>query len=183
MSIRMAATFRPSDRGFSLVEVLVALIVLAVGLLGIAKMEALAISNISVANRRSLAAIQAQSLADAMHLNRGFWSTAAANAAVITVSGTTVTNAPVTPWPDCTFGKNAPCTPAGLASYDLQQWANNLSLLLPNDQATITCNNSAPIDCLITISWSEEAVAMNNAQVQTGTSAIQNPTYTLYVEP
>lgn len=190
MSIRMAASFRRSDRGFSLVEVLVALIVLAVGLLGIAKMEALAISNITVANRRSLAAIEAQSLADAMHLNRGFWSTAAANAAVITVSGTTVTNAPVAPAPNCLYQPTAPapCTPAGLASWDLEQWANDLSRLLPNDQATITCNNSAPIDCLITITWSEDAVALNNAQVQTGTttateSAIQNPTYTLYVEP
>lgn len=170
--------------GFSLVEVLVALIVLSVGLLGIAKLESVALASITVANGRSLAAIEAASLADSMHVNRGFWATAAASAQVISISGTAVTNSPASPAPDCTFGANAPCTAAGLAAYDLSIWANNLSALLPNDQATITCNTSDPVDCLVTITWSEQAVAMNNAQAQSGaTAAIQNPTYTLYVEP
>lgn len=184
--MRHPGTQPPATRhdGFSLVEVMVALIVLSVGLLGIAKIEAVALSSITVANGRSLAAIEAASLADSMHVNRGFWASAAAGAQVISVSGAAVTNSPATPAPDCTFGANAPCTAAGLAAYDLTTWANNLNALLPNDQATITCNTSDPVDCLVTITWTEQAVAMNNAQAQSGTTAaIQNPTYTLYVEP
>lgn len=174
-------------QGFSLVEVLIALIVLSVGLLGIAKMEALALSSTTVSSRRALAAIEAASLADAMHVNRGYW---AANAAAvdITLSGTTVTNPPATPPAAC-----APCSSAALAAYDLQNWANDLKQMLPNYQATVQCNSSTPVECSIQLQWSEQAVGMNNNQAQAtstpasetgGTSAaIQNPTYTLYVEP
>lgn len=179
-------------RGFSLVEVLIALIVLSVGLLGIAKMEALALSSTAVSSRRALAAIEAASLADAMHVNRGYWASSAASVD-ITATGTTMTNPPASPIPTCTYGAAAPCTPAGLAAYDLQQWVNALNPLLPNYQATIQCNNSTPIECSIQLQWSEQAVGMNNGQAQSSSSptsetagtaaAIQNPTYTLYVEP
>jgi type IV pilus assembly protein PilV len=189
----MRAGMRPltGARGFSLVEVLVALIVLSVGLLGIAKMEALALSSTAVSSRRALAAIEAASLADTMHVNRGYWAASAAGVN-ITVSGTTVTNPPLGATPDCA-GAGAPCTSAGLATYDLQQWANNLNQLLPAYQATIQCNNSTPVECSIQIQWSEQAIGLNNGQAQAtstaasetaGTSAaMQNPTYTLYVEP
>jgi prepilin-type N-terminal cleavage/methylation domain-containing protein len=61
-------------RGFSLIEVLVALIVVSVGLLGIAKMQAVAYSSTGVASKRSLAAIEAASLASSMHANRAYWA-------------------------------------------------------------------------------------------------------------
>ena len=201
MSIRIAAR-RPASEGFSLVEVLVALIVLSVGLLGIAKMQALALASTSVASKRALAAVEAQSLADSMHVNRGFWANTNASGLNISIVGSTVTvttagpsgtTGPVLPSLDCSSGKNAPCDGPTVAGYDLQQWANALQALLPGDQATIACNTLDPIDCLVTIQWSEQAVGMNNTQAQAastaasetaGTSAaIQNPTYVLYVEP
>ena len=64
------------DAGFTLVEVLVSIIVIAVGLLGIAKLEALAFSNTGVSSLRSLAAIVASSLAAIMHADRIYWGTA-----------------------------------------------------------------------------------------------------------
>lgn len=89
--------------------------------------------------------------------------------------------------------KPAACSAQGLAAYDLQAWANALSLVLPNDAATVQCNASTPLECSIQIQWSEQAVALYSAQAQAastattetnGTSAaFQNPTYTLYVEP
>jgi type IV pilus assembly protein PilV len=193
------ATFRRGrSLGFSLVEVLVALIVLSVGLLGIAKMQALALASTSVASMRSLAAVEADSIADAMHVNRGFWANSNASGLNISIVGSTVTvtqagptTPPVLPFVDCSI--NGPCSGPAVAGYDLQQWANALSQLLPGDQATISCNATDPIDCLVTIQWSEQAIGMNNAQAQSvstvtsqnaGTSAaIQNPTYVLYVEP
>jgi type IV pilus assembly protein PilV len=74
--------------GFSLVEVMVALIVMSIGLLGIAKMQAAALSNTAIARTRSLAAIEAASLAASMHANRGYWSSPAV-AASITIQGAT----------------------------------------------------------------------------------------------
>ena len=52
---------------------MVALVVLCVGLLGILKLEAAAISSTTVASQRSLAALEAASLAASMHVNRGYW--------------------------------------------------------------------------------------------------------------
>jgi type IV pilus assembly protein PilV len=174
------------DRGFSLVEVLVALVVLSVGLLGIAKMQALALSSTSVASMRSLAALEAASLAAAMHENRGYWTSPAAITPVATpvqVQGNAVSNGPAAA--TCTVGGGAPCTPIQLAAYDLQQWANDLQALLPNDTATVTClNNGARVDCTINISWSEKTLAINTqSQGQATTATIDNPSYTLFVEP
>lgn len=184
MSDRPATVSPRRSYGFSLIEVLVALIVLSVGLLGIAKMEALALASNGVAGRRALAAIEAASLADSMHVNRGYWGSSASGAN-ITITGNQVTaGLPVSPAPDCEKTAGAACDAASLASYDLNQWAVALYSLLPSDTGTITCNTSTPVECLITISWTEQAVAINTAQAGTGAgSAITNSTYTLYVEP
>lgn len=166
--------------GFSLLEVLVALIVLSVGLLGIAKMQALALSSTAVSTRRALAALEADSLAGSMHVNRGYWGSTASGI-TFTVSGNTVSGLPVSPAPDCTAGA---CNSLQLASYDLSDWATQLKSLLPGDQATVACNTNTPVECLITISWTEQTVGLNATQASSGTgSAITNVNYVLYVEP
>ena len=77
---------RASIGGFSLVEVLVALIVICVGLLGVAKMQALALSNMTTSRQRALAAFEAAALAGAMHSNRNYWAATPALFANYTVS-------------------------------------------------------------------------------------------------
>src|SRR5579862_6704677 len=69
-------TLRHRSRGFSLIEVLVALIIIGVGMLGIAKIQALAYASTGTAAARSIAAIEASSLAAAMRANRDYWTTA-----------------------------------------------------------------------------------------------------------
>ena len=51
------------SHGFSLLEVMIALVVLSVGLLGILKLEASAVSSTNIAAKRSIAALEAASLA------------------------------------------------------------------------------------------------------------------------
>ena len=46
------------ERGFSLIEVLVALIIIGVGMLGIAKIQALSYASTGTAAQRSIAAIR-----------------------------------------------------------------------------------------------------------------------------
>jgi type IV pilus assembly protein PilV len=167
--------------GFSLVEVMVALVVMSVGLLGIAKMQALALSNTSVASTRSLAAIEASSLAASMHANRGYWSSSLV-APTIQIQGATVTPA-VGPTVDCVAKS---CTPASLAAYDLQQWTTAALQILPPDYvANIACTaTDTPPNCTITIQWNEKSVALNqNGLAQNTGIAINSPKYELYVEP
>ena len=66
----------PARNGFTIIEVMVALVVISIGLLGIAKMQALALASTSTSRLRSLAAIQAASLGSAMHANRAYWAAA-----------------------------------------------------------------------------------------------------------
>ena len=61
-------------QGFSLIEVMVAVVVICIGLLGIAKMQAMALSNTNMSRQRSLAAIEAASIAASMHSNRQYWA-------------------------------------------------------------------------------------------------------------
>jgi type IV pilus assembly protein PilV len=181
------------SRGFSLLEVMVALVVLCVGLLGVLKLEAAAVSSTTVAAKRSLAALEAASLAASMHVNRGYWTNNDAQTAIITVQGTTATVTQGAPnlanslaaAPACTA---TPCAVTDMAAYDLAQWATfGLQPLLQNYTATVTCGNVTPVSCIINITWSESAVAINTQeatqQVSNPTASFENPSYTLYVEP
>jgi type IV pilus assembly protein PilV len=190
--------------GFSLVEVMVAVIVLCVGLLGIARMQSLALSSTSVSSKRSIAAIQAASLAALMHENRAYWTQADPAGSIFTIQGATVgssikiegnsyawtgaTAFVAAGTPDCT----ATCTPTPLAAYDLQQWATAVNAVLPNAAVLLKCGTLTPVSCMLTISWTENAVAVNSQQAIAAQAAIgknnltaklQIPTYTVYIEP
>jgi type IV pilus assembly protein PilV len=182
--------------GFSLIEVLVALVITAIGLLGIAKLQALAYANTGSASTRSLVAIQAASLASAMHANRAYWALGLAPTP-LTITGTVISDGTLagtaTGATDCNLGgalatAGTGCTPASLAAFDLHSWANALNGLLPgsNPLTTITCAGVGPVNCTIRIIWNEKTVSLNAesaAGTTTGTTGTFVPTYILYVEP
>jgi type IV pilus assembly protein PilV len=177
-----------SQAGFTLLEVMVALVVLSIGLLGVVKLESVAYASTNVASKRSLAALEAASLAATMHVNRGYWNSPDVSGAIITVTNGTATvtaSAPLlatglTAAPNCT-SIALPCVPANMAAYDLAQWATSLQALLLNQNsvATITCGTSNPASCMINIQWNENTVATNAQE----TAPLAGPSYTLYVEP
>lgn len=198
-------------RGFSLVEVMVAVVVICIGLLGIAKMQAMALSNTNMSRQRSLAAIEAASMASAMHSNRLYWGSFAADFSVSLSkngAGQTVvasTDAALQAQTSADTGNLAACMGAAtgfpvcnavnrvdLAAFDLARWwVNSVSIQLPNPTATVSCpaspvGNPAPVSCTVQISWTEKAVAMNANEAQTetaGASTNEKPVFTLYVEP
>src|SRR5271167_1017464 len=179
--------------GFSLVEVMVALVVTSIGLLGLAKMESVALASTTVAGVRSLVAIQAYSLAAAMRANQNYWAaglfpgnttiTSSTSGGTITMVDSGAASGLTTVGPSCTT--LGACTlPVQVAAYDVQQWAASLQSLLPTYLTTIACSNQVGVvvTCTITIQWAENAVAWN-ATTQTQLSALQSPSYTLYVQP
>lgn len=197
-------------RGFSLIEVMVSIVVICVGLLGIAKLQALSLSNTTTSRMRALAAIQAASIAASMHSNRQYWGATPPNA--VTIAGGAITStdaalqaaagaanaATVCQSPAATVGSGPACTAVPFAAYDLARWSTSLTALLPNPQALITCpqvaGGAAPASCAITVCWTERAVGINQQEAtgatpcngqgaQQGAVGFQLPTYTLYVEP
>jgi type IV pilus assembly protein PilV len=181
----------PRNRGFSLVEVMVALVVASIGLLGLAKMESLALSSTSIAGNRSIAAIQASSLAAAMHANRAYWGTLAPAQTLVTVSNTGAwaisdpNLSQVPPQPCNTPGAGA-CTVDQMAAFDVQNWSAALAALMKNSIATISCSTTGMVGCNIQIQWTENAVASNASQTPAQLAAMINassPTYVLYVQP
>lgn len=191
-----------SPSGFSLVEVMVALVVICIGLLGIAKLNALMLSNTSTSRVRALVAQEAASLADSMHADRDFWDgssadwlassadlsvtgTDAAGTITFTATGSANLAADIGAKPDCETGGAVPCSGVSMAAYDLNAWASALNLVLKNSTSDIDCAPTLGIvTCTINVQWTENAVAANSQETTAGAPAkLVNQSYQLVIEP
>jgi type IV pilus assembly protein PilV len=181
-----------ASRGFSLIEVMVAVLIISIGLLGVAKMQALSLSNTGNSRLRALAAIEAGSIASTMQADRGYWTTTTVVGTDVTatIAGPTVTNASdgTLSTPQTCSGTTANCSVAQMASYDLQNWATNLNAVIPSDGVTIDCNlptATGNVTCTIVVTWIENLVNSNSAQTNSAATqtALSKPTYTLVVQP
>jgi type IV pilus assembly protein PilV len=198
-------------RGFTLLEVMVALVIIAIGMLGIAKMQGLAMSSTNASRSRALAAIEASSLAAAMQANRNFWSsatsappsvsiaisggtptittgTAALSSALTNAAGSLCTGTGMTLSCYCVVGSS--CTPSlqadGMAANDLFDFAQGLATFLPTATATVACvTTDTPVDCTISISWNENTVALTSQEASQIASAGSTVpvNFNLYVVP
>ena len=158
-----------SPRGFSLLEVLIALVVFSLGLLGLAGMMVLSVKANHTAYMRTQASFLAQSMADRMRTGTGWVEEYEGN------YGTGQTHAN-----PCT-GTNA-CLPAQLVARDKAMWNDQLNESLPAATASIRCEGTplgaaihrgtAPYDglCTFTITWTEASLdraATGNPATQT----------------
>lgn len=113
-----------SSYGFTLLEVLVAIVVLSIGLLGLAGLQAAGLRNNNSAYLRTIATQQAYDIADRMRANR-----AAVIAGVYdSISGTGTS-------PSCI---TAGCTTTQMAQHDTYEWNTLNAALLPSGQGTVT---------------------------------------------
>ncbi|MFZ6648994.1 type IV pilus modification protein PilV [Undibacterium sp. TJN25] len=167
--------------GFTLIEVLIALVVTAVGLLGLAKMQALAIASTKTSGSRSLIALQVGSLASAMHANKKFW---ASNSVPSTFSAATtkVTDSSGILNASISGGCATLCTPAAMAANDVQAWANDMYNQFPTYTAKIDCtdNTNQPVSCEIYVTWKENNVAMNKTASAVTT---ETQSFSVFVKP
>jgi type IV pilus assembly protein PilV len=173
--------------GYSLLEVLVALVVISIGVLGVAAMQATALSGTHTSQNESLVAIQARSLADAMLANSAFWNGPNAPSSVVMVvpaGATTVTisgNSNLTSSTSNCNGSNggSACSALNMASFDLRTWGVNFFSAVPSaTSATINCNKSAPPVCTIQLNWTQKATtAINSASANP--AAATSASYTL----
>ncbi len=145
---------RKSQKGITLIEILVTLIILSIGFLGLASVQLLGTRNISNSSFRSLATIYAYDMVERMRANqdgvnegsyRGVDTDGAAN-------------------PGCN-----PCDPTDRAQLDLFEWgtlltANAINGGLPNGSGVIDYD-AGDEEYTISISWSESVRENNGPQV------------------
>lgn len=112
--------------GFTLIEVLVALLVMCIGVLGIGKMMIMSARANDSAYMRSQATALAYTILDTMRANRQ----AALSGSYVVPIGTTP--APVS----CTAA--APCDSGLQAQNDLSQWKTSLTSELPGGDGSVT---------------------------------------------
>lgn len=181
---------RRQAAGFSLIEALITMVVVGVGLLGLAKIQAAAVGNTQISRVRSLVALQTESLAAAMHGNRAFWAAGGTAPATFSVAGQTVTdssnvlNQTLAPG-QCLTG--SPCTPQQLAAYDVQQWASTMNGNFHGYGATVNCTTTVgvPVNCNITVTWNEKYIAVNTPTASAAAAAAPTTqqSFTVYVQP
>jgi type IV pilus assembly protein PilV len=132
----------PALRGFTIVEALVALVVLAVGMLGIASLYVTTLRASGSAASRMQAINLASDLGDRIRANR---TAEAAYAGAAAASGTTC------------IGTGVTCTAAQMAAHDLFVWQAAIQTALPSAPAgTVLVNAGAnPTTYQIVVSWVE----------------------------
>lgn len=113
-----------NHRGFSLLEVLVTVVVLSVGLLGIAALQLKSLRFTYDSNLFYLASQQANDMADRMRANRQGVIAGAYN----NLSTVGVTN------PGCV---STGCSTAQMAQVDAFEWGTSLKSLLPSGTGTV----------------------------------------------
>jgi type IV pilus assembly protein PilV len=164
-------------RGFSLIEVLVTVVITAIGLLGVAVLLSLSVRQQLVSAIHTQATFVGESLMDRMQSNRqAVW--AGAYDYTYGVGATT----PTGPVPPC--GVDAACDPLQRASRDRARWTEELMSISPLASATVTCRRApgrpdpgaqlraAPFDgyCDVDLSWSEPGEEGSAASKQEGVS-------------
>jgi len=124
-------------RGFTLLEVLIAIVVLSIGLLGLAGLQAAGLRSNNGAYMRTMATQQTYDMADRIRANpAGIYvgTTGAATATCLTTG--------------------LSCTPNALAAHDIFEWNAANTNLLPSGQGTITASAAAN-SFIITVRWDE----------------------------
>lgn len=134
-----------SNNGFTLIEVLIALLVLAIGLLGMAGLMMTSLQSSQGAYLRSQASVLAQDLVERMRANRD-QATTTTNYAL--AESATTTN------PGCATS-SAGCSPSAQAQQDLYDWQAALEAGIPGATAVIARQNGN--EYTITIEWEEHA--------------------------
>ena len=174
--------------GFTLIEVLITVVILSIGLLGMAGIQIQGLRGTTSSTVRSQATILANDLAERIRMNNGgvFITGAPANSHYSNVNitqnfncgaGVAPTFCSVTSAIASTDTINA-CTSSEMAAFDIYEFACGLGHdtgvrnLLPTGTANISCNdvlNGCPpgSELTLNISWTEISATNGNQEIKT----------------
>jgi type IV pilus assembly protein PilV len=162
-----------TTHGFTLLELLIAMVVFAIGMLGLAGMQGTALKDNNDAYMRSQAVFFAYDMGDRIRANPAFWdtiiiqppgggATLTANRVIVEAFGT---------YPFCSTddqpgvgaGANPTvfCTPTQLAQYDWYRVRQDIIDALPNGALAITREIGTDV-IRVVVSWNMTNTTVNN---------------------
>ena len=154
----LSRSVRPGGRrqsGIGMIEVLIAVLVVSIGFLGMAALQAKALSTNNSAMARSMATVASYSMLDAMRTDL-----TSAEAGAYNTASPMAANA-------------CPDAGASLSSLQLNQWCNQLGAALGATVTTtgaINCTNTAM--CTITIVFDDSRAGKAGTTGSTGTQTV-----------
>lgn len=173
--IKMGEPRKPDSllSGFTLVEVLVAMLVLSIGLLGIAKLSFSAVQANNSAFMRSQSSALLQQIIDNMHANR--------NQAVI-IQGYQIAYGvvPGAPGTDCSTSTG--CAATDITAYDLFIWKQRLAAALPSGDGqvvltpTALANGNPGVLATVSVRWNDSVALWAFGTPSTVTPALMSLT-------
>ncbi|NOZ52563.1 MAG: type IV pilus modification protein PilV [Gammaproteobacteria bacterium] len=165
---------RQQNKGITLIEVLIAVVIISVGLLGMAGIQIQGLRGTQSSNVKGQATIVINDIAERIHANLGGVPDGLANlnARYSNVDTDALNcNTPITYCSNNASGQNvAICTTTEMAAFDIFIWAcgdtdnDGLINVLPGGSATINCVDISPADAIdcnpgsslnINIAWDE----------------------------
>lgn len=131
---RQPGCFGAQQQGFGLIEVLVALLILAIGLLGMASLQTTSLQQTSGSQARTQAIFLAEDIVERIRANRPNQAAyaLAGQAAVACNSDFAITN-------------------GGVAVDDINEWRNALACLLPGGNGEVAINGNV---VTVDVTWS-----------------------------
>lgn len=137
-----------NQNGSSMIEVIIAIVITVMGLLGVAGLQLNALKYQKTSAQRSEAMQAAYDIGERMRANA---VAAKASAYIYTTSYSTTVASPPT-LPTCT----APCSAAQIAAIDQAEWLINLSRRLLGGAGFIVSNVNGGVD--VTVMWKEPSL-------------------------
>lgn len=147
------------QRGFTLIEVLITLLILSIGLLGLAGLQMTALKLNDSAERRSQATILAYDILDRMRANRSAAESGSYNI-------TTATS----PAAASCVGASANCSATDMKNYDLYEWRQALAQRLPAGSGEISTSSGTPPTVTIKVQWNDEKADREATRNRSGTA-------------
>lgn len=147
-----------SQHGFSMLEILITLVIVATALFGTAGLQIYAMRMNKGGQFRTLAVFLASDIVERMEANKTVAIAGSYELPLTSVSGTPAT--------DCA---TSPCNEAALAAWDLVEWGNAIVGLLPQANWQITRTQTGnPSTYQVVINWTDRRTNTQYATAGTG---------------
>ncbi|MFV8784171.1 type IV pilus modification protein PilV [Microbulbifer sp. SA54] len=149
--------------GATMIEVLITILILAIGLLGLSATQMMSLKNGNNAHNRYMAALAAHEMAERLRANSDGLELASYDGQTADGTETSV---------DC----SVKCSPTNLARLDLYEWGQVISTNLPGGVGLIERDGR---QVTLSVTWDEQNTGQNRSSAESGT---EKSTFKMVVE-